>query len=289
MRSVAIAVSSLLTLGAATSALADGMASGPAPTPVARDGWSGLYIGLGGGGSRVDASASTDTDYTFGKDKCTKGEWEKGKFVCTKWTPVGKPYHYSDHASFSDDDWKPFGTIQVGYDRLFHDRLLIGAFADVDIYGGDGSSFGDKYHSASFDISHTWNFGGRLGALVRPDVLVYGVGGYTRAGGDGSFQTLGAPTLDHFDTLQGWFAGGGTEVKIRHGVALKFEYRWADYGSASAEDSLFKVLGTYRKWCDLYRATYSADSKADVDLQVQSVRAAVVFRLDEPDRPVALK
>ena len=45
-------------------------------------------------------------------------------------------YDYSKHydTNIDDQSWNRFGTIQLGYDRLFHDRLLIGAFADVDIY-----------------------------------------------------------------------------------------------------------------------------------------------------------
>jgi opacity protein-like surface antigen len=96
------------------------------------------------------------------------------------------------------------------------------------------------------------------------------------------------PHLDDFDTPKGWFAGGGGEVKLRHGVSLKLEYRFADYGSFSDEGSK-SWSWDHKEGCYVYRKTLTVDSKADDDLEVQSVRALLVFRPNEPDAPVALK
>jgi outer membrane immunogenic protein len=270
-------------LGFATQAIADGAPVSAAPAPEVRDGWSGLYIGLGGGGSRVDHSSAVDTDVTIQKQK--KYCW----WSYCWWADSGSPYTKQFQSLFGDDDWKGFGTIQVGYDRLIHDRLLIGAFADVDIYFGGGSNTGGKYLNESFDLNHTWNFGGKLGFLATDRVLLYGVGGYTQAGIDSSIQIPYGPKLDDFDNPKGWFIGGGGELKLRPGLSLKVEYRYADYGSFGDSGSTSFTTDPY--WCGYHkcRKDITVSSNADDDLEVQSVRALIVFRPDEPDAPAPLK
>ena len=287
MRSVAVfSVFSVLALGIATSAVADGTPGPVASAPVVRDGWSGLYIGLGGGASRVDRSSRVDTDVTKQKEKChwkhdkdiNKGKPSKGH---CEWEEWGKPYTQHFQSLFSDDETKGFGTVQVGYDHLLGHHLLIGAFADVDLYFGDDDQ--------GFDLNHTWNIGGRLGVLVAPKLLLYGVGGYTQAGIDNAVHNPYGPKLDDFDNPRGWFAGGGGEVKLHRGVSLKLEYRYADYGSFADDGSLSTTSASYWKYHKKFRHVTTVDSSADDDLEVQSVRALVVFRLDEPDAPIPLK
>ena len=288
MRSVVVfSVFSALALGAATAAIADGAPVSLAPAPAVRDGWSGLYIGAGGGVSRVDRSSRVDTDVTKQKEKC-HWVYVDHKWQCD-WKDYGPSYTKHFESLFGDEDWKGFGTIQVGYDHLLGTHLLIGAFADVDIYFGGEDDQGHKYLDGSFDINHTWNVGGRLGFLVTPKLLLYGVGGYTQAGIDNSIHVPWGPKLDDFDNPKGWFVGGGGEVKLHHGVSLKLEYRYADYGSF--EDDGSKSWTSHSYWCGWHkcRDKWTVDSKADDDLEVQSVRALLVFRLDEPDKPVALK
>ncbi|MFA6141419.1 MAG: outer membrane beta-barrel protein [Hyphomicrobium sp.] len=288
MRSVVVfSVFSALALGAATAAIADGAPVSITPAPAARDGWSGLYIGLGGGASRVDHSGSNDTHVWKKKESCSKYDYYHGQ---CGWE-LEDYWEHTFKNPFGEENWEGFGTIQVGYDRLIHGHLLIGAFADVDLYGGGGDSHKDYFVKDSFELSHTWNVGGRLGFLVTPKVLLYGVGGYTQAGIEKSVAFKYGPTFDDFDNPKGWFAGGGGEVKLRKGVAVKFEYRYADYGSISdgASWKSHPYDYSYCYHCDVYRKTFGADWKADDDLTVQSVRALLVFRLDEPDAPAPLK
>jgi opacity protein-like surface antigen len=257
-----------------------------------RDGWSGLYIGIGGGASRVDHSSSVHTDVTKDKERCSKYKFNPYTGYCHGgWQDVyGYPKEIFDFTSlFGGEDTEGFGTVQVGYDHLFHNHLLIGAFVDVDIYGSGENDHNGKYFGGNFGLNHTWNLGARLGALVTPKVLLYGVGGYTQAGIDNSIHVPFGPKLEDFDDAKGWFVGGGGEVKLRPGLSLKLEYRYADYDSFSDQGS--KTWGPFYdlKDCDWYRKTYTVNSKADDDLTVQSVRALLVFRLDEPDKPVALK
>lgn len=278
-----------LALGFATQAVADGAPAEAAPAPQVRDGWSGLYIGIGGGLGRIDRSGSNDAHVWEKKEKCSKYDYNWYTKECYGGWDLVKYWDHTFTNPFSDDDWKGFGTVQIGYDRLVHDHLVIGAFADVDIYGGSGDDLKSKYVTDSFALNHTWNLGGKLGFLVTPRLMLYGVGGYTQAGIDKSVAFKYGPTLDDFDTPRGWFAGGGGEVKLRPGVSLKVEYRFADYGSISESASWASYPWTYQKYCEVYRKTYGTDWKADDDFEVQSVRALLVFRPDEPDTPAPLK
>jgi opacity protein-like surface antigen len=130
-----------------------------------------------------------------------------------------------------------------------------------------------------------WHIGGRLGTLVSPHILLYGTGGYTQARFDSAVWVTDGPTLHHDDNLDGWFAGGGAEVKLRQHVALKFEYRYADYDGNKASGSTSKTTDTI---CGLKRCrdVDTVKSQSDMDLEVQSVRALVVFRLDEDREPI---
>ena len=289
MRSVVVfSVFSALALGAATAALADGAPVSLTPAPTVRDGWSGLYIGLGGGAGNVDRSGSNDKHVWKKKEKCKHHPVPLQIAMvppppCT-WEEVDS-FDKVFSNPFGEDDWKGFGTIQIGYDRLVHNHVLIGAFADVDIYAGGEDGSKSKWIKDSFEINHTWNVGGRLGAFVTPKVLLYGVGGYTQASIDKSVAFKWGPTFEDFDGPKGWFAGGGAEFKLRPGVFLKGEYRYADYGSHS--DSKSYEWGPHgNNYC---RVSGGKSWTAEEDLTIQSVRALLVFRLDEPDKPVALK
>ena len=283
MRSVVgFSVFSILALGAATAAVADGTPVSVSAAPAVHDGWSGLYIGAGGGGSYVDRSGSVDTDKDVEVKKLKCWWW---------WCHWDKIYDYSKDYSTNIDDksWKGFGTIQVGYDRLFHDRFLAGAFADVDLYVDRNDEISGKHiDDGSLELKHAWNVGGRLGALVTPELLLYGVGGYSRASVNGSIDVHNGPTLGLGDGLHGWFMGGGGEYKLRRGIALKLEYRYADYGSFSDAGSTWDI-DFWKKHGDHYKSITEVNSLVDEDLTIQSVRALLVFRLDEPDLPVALK
>ncbi len=142
----------------------------------------------------------------------------------------------------------------------------------------------------NIELDHMWSIGGRLGILITPRILLYAVGGYSEASLDGSVDvdfghgkklSLAAP-----DELQGYFLGGGAELKLRKNVSLKFEYRWTqlDGDDASACDS---SSISWKKWCKEYELTKDYNAHADFDADIQSVRAVLVLKFDEPERPVA--
>ena len=220
-------------------AFADGMTSlKDAPVVEEHYGWSGLYFGAGGGFSSVDRSGHTKTERT--KSPRSAREFDHIAKDCKD--PWDHDVTTTSHsvASFGDDEWDAFGTVQVEFDHLFRQHLLVGAFADFDLYDSDGGfGFSDGHGSA--DLDWAWHVGGRLGALVKPRILLYGVAGYTQANLDGDIWIKDGPTLHQDDHLDGWFIGGGTEVKLHHRAALKFEYRYADYGSSHASGSTSKT------------------------------------------------
>jgi opacity protein-like surface antigen len=301
-----IAVFTILTgiaLGAATPALADGEPAAASAPVAVKDGWSGLYIGAGGGAGRIERSGTNDAHVWQEKEKCKKHDVKDIDFD-KHWNVTDVDCGYNDEkwkhlkygsfdktflGPFSGDDWEGFGTIQIGYDRLVHDRLLIGAFADVDIYAGSGDESKSKFVKDSFELNNTVNVGGKLGFLLTPKFLLYGVGGYTQASIDKSVSFKYGPTFDDFDRPKGWFAGGGAEYQFRPGLSLKLEYRFADYGDMSDSASYLSDPHYFEKHCDWYRKTYGADWKSDDELEVQTVRALLVFRPGEPDAPAPRK
>lgn len=276
-------------IAAIMPASADGVAS-LKDSPVVEEhyGWSGIYFGAGGGFSRVDRSGQTRTDRTKETKSCDKKDF-KDKKKCD--LPSGFAHEStvtsSTLSSFDDDDWSGFGTVQVGYDRLIHHHLVIGAFADFDLYDG-GSSFQFSDGHGSADLDWVWSVGGRFGALVEPRVLLYGVGGYTQAGLDGAVWINNGPTLQNDDHLDGWFAGAGTEVKVRDRISFKLEYRFADYGNSGASGTSFNDSDFECKAKTSHKCVDDDTTKSwsQMDLEVQSIRALVVYRLDHEERVV---
>ena len=130
MRYSVWAACSIMAFGCVPTALADGTPGRLTVAPVVEEhyGWSGLYFGAGGGFSSVDRSGHTKTERTKQTEECFNFVDNKCKYA---WV-VQETKTSSSHASFGDDEWDAFGTVQVGYDHLFHHHLLIGAFADFD-------------------------------------------------------------------------------------------------------------------------------------------------------------
>ncbi len=76
--------------------------------------------------------------------------------------------------------------------------------------------------------------GGRAGYLVTPSTLLFLTGGYTHADvsdltANASF--IGPITLARVGDFDGYFIGGGAEVKITKAISIKGEYRYTDLDS----------------------------------------------------------
>ncbi|CAA2140324.1 outer membrane protein [Hyphomicrobium sp. ghe19] len=253
----------------------------PAPIPQPADGWSGFSVGAGIGATSIDQNASAAAKRT--------------DVFCLYWWGCSYPKNDYLSGGMNDDAWKVFGTLQVGYDRLISDRILIGAFADYDFYpdGDESSSGGTKHSFLSGEIHRdgAWTVGGRLGVLVRPDLLVYGLGGFSRMNQKGevtaAFDNYYLPTSVTLKAgdLDGWTVGGGIETKldrIDKRLSLKVEYRYSQFdgesGSGSDKNEAYK-------WWVLHCASEKARFDID-DATVQSVRAVLVWKLQADATPI---
>src|SRR5262245_28374606 len=127
--------------------------------------WTGFLLGAGIGGGIVQYSGGVDGTFEV--------------------TPPGTLDGIS--ASISEDQAFLFGTVQVGYDWQFVPNWVICVFADFDFNDNAKTKFNDTtlltsggagdalFVSGSSDIDNSWNIGGRLGFLVNPTLLFYGL------------------------------------------------------------------------------------------------------------------
>jgi outer membrane immunogenic protein len=258
-----------------------------APAPIAYE-WNGLSVGAGIGVGRFDQDA-------HGK-AWRKDRFDKYKKKCYQYGPCKWQHKYGFgtfnklESSASDDDWNVFGTVQVGYDRLLGDRFLIGAFADFDFFKDSDLTFSSKKGFGSLngkvEKDNLWTAGGRLGFLVTPRVLVYGLLGYSRMSLEGSldahFNGPGKDTnlpLKIDDNVDGWTVGAGVETKLDQRLSLKLEYRYSEFDGAAAKvtDADYDVW-KYNKWKLVHSTKQGAKLDLD-DTEVHSVRAVLSFKL----------
>ena len=134
--------------------------------------------------------------------------------------------------SASDDAWG--GGVAAGYDVRFG-QIVVGVESDVSFDGTStkpAANVADQYSSA-----YLATLRGRLGYLVRPDILLYGTLGvaalgvqYKSNGAGVGTSTLVGVFNKKDATLAGLSVGGGIEYDAGWGV-LFGEYLYNDYGS----------------------------------------------------------
>ena len=247
--------------------------------------WSGVYVGVGAGAGSFDYDLS---------GHATKPEDDDS-------------YGYSQHIHASDDDWDIFGTVQIGIDRQIGQRLVIGAFADFDLYTDSGSSFSIPWDehlesslSGNVELDSVWSVGGRIGALVTPRILLYGMSGYTQANLDGNLTFF---SIEHDgdrypetlsvnlpDELHGYFVGAGGEIKLTDNMSLKGEYRYSDFDSVSASVSKKTYVFSEGDYCGCNGGgSYEQRSRevgAELDADLHAVRVTLVYKFASHDRPI---
>ncbi len=170
------------------------------------------------------------------------------------------------------------GRIGGGYDYQFDSsEFVVGifgdyTFSDIDTtvtlgigpVGGPGLSAGYK-----IETENSWFVGGRVGYLVNPDTLIYGLVGYSeidfKARGLLEFGDDEGGGLRYGWTQGGIAWGGGVETKITENLTAKLEYRYQDLD----RKTIFAERGIFVD-DDLLRAY--------VNTNVQSVMATVNWR-----------
>lgn len=264
------------------------------------DRWSGLSLSVGAGAKSFDRDVTADLS--------------RGDFGCLLLFLCGLSIQ-DGQASLSEDDWEGFGTAQIAFDRKMG-NFVIGVFADLD-FGQDHSATttvnGLDFNicgvlgrrggrevdcpvpadgvvgQVQSEVGTTWTIGGRLGYLVSPTWLVYGLVAYSETDlkvtgliGDPFPEALAfagdQPTNASYKTeISGLTLGAGTEFAIARNVNFKIEYRYTDFDSESFSASSFNIVGDLEN----FQLTQE-DVNVNVDSEVHSVRAAIVLKLGDP-------
>ena len=162
---------------------------------------------------------------------------------------VSVGYGFSGHAKVHDGGpdikTKGFvGGVFGGY-QWQQENFVYGAEAELGYNGvkGDDNGIDSK---AGFEGS----LRARLGYAVTPEILLYGTGG-----GALKNQKISVPGDSDSNTMLGWTAGVGTDIKITDNVFGRVEYRYTDFGSKS-----FDSVGTKVKESD-NRVTFGVGMK----------------------------
>src|SRR5581483_10635105 len=166
-----------------------------------------------------------------------------------------------------------FGTVGVGFDYQFANRIVGGVFGDFDFSNIKGH-FSDPWWEGSGEIRQNWAWaaGARIGYLVNPAVLSYFGAGFTRARFSGVTLTDFGLGTSGFDTIQaqtysGWFLSSGIEAMLPGlpGWSVKTEYRFSDYGDRDVA---------------IFETTPPRVGGAVVNIhpRVQTVRAALAYK-----------
>jgi len=281
--------------------------------------WDGVYFGVGGGagllsGLSVNANRSKDlmerNCYRIDRDgKCEDPEDEWWK-IADWWFDNGlsngedEDYSYSKSINDINDDWRVFGTIQVGVDKQIGQKFVIGAFADYDFYADSDGSFAMPWNisqrdwaltgslSGNVELEKVWSVGGRIGALLTPKMLLYGMGGYTQATLDGNVvlvagDSRGTDTLSLSfpDELRGYFVGVGGEYKFENNMSFKVEYRYSKFDSDSASVSnnfvTYDLHDESSGW--QHKSIFDRDLGIGIDPELHSIRAVLAYRFGASD------
>jgi outer membrane immunogenic protein len=178
--------------------------------------------------------------------------------------PVAGPLQVLDpiENSLDTDGW--FGGLQAGY-NLQHGSIVYGIEGDVswgDI-SGDGTFISDDGNNGTTD--YTWHIKteydwlatlrGRVGFLIKPNLLIYGTGGvaWARTTSDETVtgfppQGFNPPQVTVLASAEedhvGWVLGAGGEWLLHHGWSLKAEWQHIDFGDADTRFSGTAYPGT---------------------------------------------
>jgi outer membrane immunogenic protein len=220
----ALSTIALATFVFGSASAADMRVKAP-PVPIVTPTWTGFYVGggLGYGMYNLD----------------------------TQWFAAGLPFTMPLTQTMGGRGW--LGTVTVGADYQFNDRIVAGVFADYDFSNIKGTIENQGAFSVgNMTQTAAWAIGARLGWLVSPDILTYVNAGYTQARFSSADMTLNERTFDPFfgsvvsnisaHTYSGFFVGGGVEAKLDglgpfgRGWSWRTEYRYANYQSATLTD-----------------------------------------------------
>lgn len=211
--------------------------------------WTGLSVGLGGGGGAVVH------DLTLAPG------------------PLLPPGSF-DFGFDGIGGEGVFGTVSVGLDYQFHRNWVIGAFFDYDFSDIEttinlsvppllGLQAGGK-----LSLDNMWTIGGRLGYLASPSTLIYGLVGYTEANFSDLTFTASGPIVGSYTAtvpnFSGYSVGFGMETLLVPNLSMKAEYRYTELDRESLGTGFETFLDT-RLEPSLHTGRLSVNYRFDFD------------------------
>jgi outer membrane immunogenic protein len=179
--------------------------------------WTGLRIGLGGGYGMVNHVLEAESALLGGADIEFSGVGGEGLF----------------------------GTIEVGADYQIGERFVVGVQADYTMSGIstdiDGEIAGLGSASYELEASDSFSVLGRFGMLSSPNVLWFGLAGWTHTSFNGDVEVednVGNTVYSesyNFDA-DGLTVGVGFEAMLTESVSWKTEYRYTSYDTVEILD-----------------------------------------------------
>lgn len=126
------------------------------------------------------------------------------------------------------------GGLGAGCDAVYR-QFLVGVFAD---WTADRSDFRvtTPVTTTTMPWGNDWSAGARIGILPTKGVLVYALGGYTRAPDTSMSTTVGGIPLatNPISGSKGLVVGGGIEALVTPTVAVSLEYRHVGFDSEAS-------------------------------------------------------
>ncbi len=126
----------------------------------------------------------------------------------------------------------------AGFDVQVAPRVVVGGFVDYDwsrqrttASASSPFLFGQSLSAALPSLDQGWTIGGRAGFLVTPDILLYGLAGYSEMRINNwnlNYVIFGGPSFTVQEpalTSHGYTVGAGAEYRLASNVSLRGEYR----------------------------------------------------------------
>jgi outer membrane immunogenic protein len=113
------------------------------------------------------------------------------------------------------------GGAFAGYNAELGNGIVAGIEGDVNYSGIEGDNAGTSVKSGV-----DGSLRGRLGYAVSPNILPY-----VTAGGAAQSLKVTEGGVKDSNTMLGWTAGAGVDVKVTDNVFVRGEYRYTDFGS----------------------------------------------------------
>ena len=131
-------------------------------------------------------------------------------------------------ATYEGDDGKAIGYgVGVGYDVQAGGAVL-GIEAEA-IKPGDEECATDALGKLCLRTDRDLYVGGRVGAAVAPNILVYAKAGYTHVRLQGDFDPVTGASSSFKNDLDGVRVGGGIQLGLGRNLYVKGEYRYSNY------------------------------------------------------------